>query len=601
MGMFYPTIQLCHFCHPNVICVIHLLHVNDENDMGLDRLEQLLMMHCYFSNGHPMWGLATIGLVFLPFALSLVLDHLFTLKIEDIKNLSTINLPCQQQEVPPVENHNTLSLKDVPTWLMQTIGRLPQCLRHLPIIQTINHIMVFLQLNKASLKYEHTKKKQKLTTNYIEALKKTAGYNTLEQEVNSCKQVVSTIQCKFQETKLLEAFGESAPQFALQVAIMIKLGHISPFQFFTVSTSIFSCTLAASNVFLKMPSKLNDIPHQNWRNLVLVLPAMLSNSLPRLLSISLIVAYMGPWSLIALALAFGLNCLVELFLFGVYHQSKNVKSIKGIFIAMLVPCIVMDQYSKFFFKTSIINAFIYVILVGLLFALVNFGFVAPAIDSLPPLTHCFHPVEWIPMANQTRCLYNGTILQDCLDSMITMSEELKSGYVPICQPGEEVWHQLDPVCLFLVGLFIISVGSSYFLHWYLDPINRLRATSWWCLQDVWDPSHDYLKKAVKTLVFQKKYLQYEELNDAFEKEHDQSLLYSASVEDLNQFVEVLVINCNADANRKNQRKGTSKPVSALEAASTHGRLRTLKILIAQVKNKGKWMCRCGWVKTFGPD
>jgi hypothetical protein len=548
-----------------------------------------------------MWCLATIGLVFFPFVLSVFIDHLFTLKIEDIKNLSTINLPGQQQEVPPVQSPNTLSIKDVPVWLMQNLGRLPQCLLHLPIIQTMNHIMVWLQLNKACLKFEDVKQKQKLTTNVLEVYRKKAGAPTLEQEVNACKQVVSTIQCKFQETKLLEAFGESAPQFALQVAIMIKLGHISPFQIFTVSTSIFSCTMAASNVYLKLASKLNDIPHQDWKNLVLVFPAMLFNSLPRLLTISLIVAYMGPWSLIALALAFGLNCLVELFLLGVNHQSENIK---GIFIAMIVPCIVIDQYSKFLLKTSICNAFIYVILVGLLFALVDSGFVAPAIDSLPPFMHCFHPVEWIPMANQTRCLYNGTILQDCLDSMITMSEEFDSGYVPICQPDEEVWHRLDPVCIFLVGLFIISVGFSYFLHWYLDPINRLRATSWWCLKGVWDPSNDYLKKAVKTLVFQKKYPQYEQINGAFEKEHHQSLLYCAIDKDLNQFVEVLVVKCNADENRKNQQEGTSKPedqVSALEAASTHGRLRTLKILIAQVKNKGKWMCRCGWVKTFGPD
>jgi hypothetical protein len=423
-----------------------------------------------------------------------------------------------------------------------------QCLRHLPIIQTLNHVMVFLQLNKATLKLEHAKKKQRLTNNKIEESRKKSGWDTLEQEVIACKQVVSTIQCKFQETKLLEAFGESAPQFALQVAIMIKLGHISPLQMFTVSTSIFSCTMAACNVYLKMPSKLNDIPHQNWRNLVLVFPAMLFNSLPRLLSSSLLIAYMGPWTFIALGLAFGLICLVELFLLGVNHQSENVK---GIFIAMLVPCIIKDQYSKFFLKTSIFNAFIYVILVGLLFALVNLGFVAPAIDSLPPFTHCFHPVEWIPTTNQSRCLYNGTILQDCLDSMITVSEEFTSGYVPICQPGEEVWYQLGPVCLFIVGLFIISVASSYFLHWYLDPINRLHATSWWCLKGVWNPSYDYLKKAVITLVLYKKYHKYEELNGAFEEETDLSLLYCAIVEDLNQFVEVLVMKCNADANRKN--------------------------------------------------
>jgi hypothetical protein len=552
--------------------------------------------------------------------LSVVIDHLCALKIEDIKNWKMINLSticiaglCQQRRVPAVENHNTMSLKDVPAWLMQTLGklphcllhlalsikdvpawlmqttgRLPQCLRHLPIIQTFNHLRVFLQLNEANLKLDDTKKKKKLTTNELEEIR---GDDSLEQEVNACKQVVAKIQCTFQETKLLESFGESAPQFALQVAIIIKMGHISPLQIFTVATSIVSCTIAASNVYLKMPSKLKDIPHQNWRNLALVFPAMLSNSILRLLSISLLIAYLGPWTFIALGLAFGLNCLVDLFLLGVYHKSENVKSIKGIFIAMLVPCIVKDLYSKFFLKTSLCNGFIYVMLVGLLFALVDLGFVAPAIDSLPPLIHCFHPVEWIPTANQSRCLYNGTLLQDCLDSVITISEQFESGYVPICQPGEEVWHRLGPVFLFLVCLFVISVGSSCFLHWYLDPINRLHATSWWCLKDVWDPSHDYLKKEVTSLVLHKNYDQYEELNGAFEEKHDQSLLYCAIVEDLNKFVEVLVMKCNADVNRKNKQKSTSsKPegrVSATEAASTHGRLRTLKILIAQVKKNGK--------------
>jgi hypothetical protein len=193
---------------------MYLLHMNDKNDIQIQQNRELFMLHCYFSNGHTMWGLATIGLVFLPFVLSVVIDHLCALKIEDIKNWKMINLSticiaglCQQRRVPAVENHNTMSLKDVPAWLMQTLGklphcllhlalsikdvpawlmqttgRLPQCLRHLPIIQTFNHLRVFLQLNEANLKLDDTKKKKKLTTNELEEIR---GDFSLEQEVNA--------------------------------------------------------------------------------------------------------------------------------------------------------------------------------------------------------------------------------------------------------------------------------------------------------------------------------------------------------------------------------------------------------------------------------
>ena len=54
----------------------------------------------------------------------------------------------------------------------------------------------------------------------------------------------------FQRMKLFEAFGESAPQAAFQIVIVLQLGTVSPTQIFTICTSLFSLTLGASEIML---------------------------------------------------------------------------------------------------------------------------------------------------------------------------------------------------------------------------------------------------------------------------------------------------------------------------------------------------------------
>jgi hypothetical protein len=76
--------------------------------------------------------------------------------------------------------------------------------------------------------------------------------------------------------------------------------------------------------------------------------------------------------------------------------------------------------------------------------------------------------------------------------------------------------------------------------WYLDPINRLKAT----FGKVWDPDLDYLKKAVSTLVVQRKFEQFESLNKKFLDEHKQTLLSCGKKEGLLQFVLVLTKECH---------------------------------------------------------
>jgi hypothetical protein len=307
-----------------------------------------------------------------------------------------------------------------------------------------------------------------------------------------------------------------------------------------VINSILTFTLASSNVYAQMPSKFCPIPHQDWRNHIYIFPAMFISIGARLLSLGLIIAYLREYTFVVIVLAL----LTELLLLRRYLKDDTGTSIMGMFTSMFAPSIVNNHHRKFLLKTCLCTAVTYMVSISLLFALIYFEVTVPDKQSLPPIFHCFETTDWIPTINQIRCIYNGTnIVQNCSTTLMTITTEQFSGYVTVCQPGEKVWHQIGLVCLGLLILLVISVASGFFLHWYLDPINRLKAT--WRIGKVWDPDLEYLQDAVSTLVVQRKFKQFEELNKTFLDKHKQTLLSCATKEGLLQLVLVLTKECHA--------------------------------------------------------
>ena len=69
----------------------------------------------------------------------------------------------------------------------------------------------------------------------------------------------------FQTKKLYEAFGESAPQAALQISIVLQVGVLSTTQIITICTSFLSLTLGASEILLMMSTKDNPIKESSWK------------------------------------------------------------------------------------------------------------------------------------------------------------------------------------------------------------------------------------------------------------------------------------------------------------------------------------------------
>ena len=75
------------------------------------------------------------------------------------------------------------------------------------------------------------------------------------QKYHEAREEYSTLVSDLQTQKLYEGFAESAPQFCLQLAIMLIQGTSSSVQLVSTVMSLISLTLCATDIFLSMPTK----------------------------------------------------------------------------------------------------------------------------------------------------------------------------------------------------------------------------------------------------------------------------------------------------------------------------------------------------------
>ena len=86
---------------------------------------------------------------------------------------------------------------------------------------------------------------------------------------------------------------------------------MDPIQIIGILISFFSLTLGASDLLLRMATKDNKVKQVSWKMTLLVFPAMFFVVVPRILTISLIMAYAKSYNFIFLtaylALSLGIN------------------------------------------------------------------------------------------------------------------------------------------------------------------------------------------------------------------------------------------------------------------------------------------------------
>ena len=74
-------------------------------------------------------------------------------------------------------------------------------------------------------------------------------------EYHEAREQYSTLVSDLQTQKLYEGFAESAPQFCLQMAIILVQGNSSKIQLVSTIMSLISLTLCATDIFLSMKTK----------------------------------------------------------------------------------------------------------------------------------------------------------------------------------------------------------------------------------------------------------------------------------------------------------------------------------------------------------
>ena len=110
---------------------------------------------------------------------------------------------------------------------------------------------------------------------------------------------LAEVNSRIKEFKVLEAFGESAPQFVLQACIIIhKKGdfipsNLEPFQILTLISSYLSVIYTVTTTFLKMPFIIDgrrEAPFSCLKNYLIVIPLMTSVVTQRLISLTMLFA-----------------------------------------------------------------------------------------------------------------------------------------------------------------------------------------------------------------------------------------------------------------------------------------------------------------------
>ena len=116
---------------------------------------------------------------------------------------------------------------------------------------------------------------------------------------------LSNVKSKIQEFKILEAFGESAPQFILQACAILNrlitekidqteitsleilklmLTEVTTTEILTLTSSYLSVITTVVMAFQKMPFFIDgkkEAPYNCWKNYLIVLPAMILIVTPR--------------------------------------------------------------------------------------------------------------------------------------------------------------------------------------------------------------------------------------------------------------------------------------------------------------------------------
>ena len=170
------------------------------------------------------------------------------------------------------------------------------------------------------------------------------------------------------------------------------LGKFSATQLISVVGSLISLCLAATDIFLTLPTKGKQFKEGTWKpKFLIVLPCMLSIVIPRLLSISLLTSYIKGWIFLVVFLMLVIGCLCCY----KFIWRDPAKAILGTLTNLFAPTIIIEDGSAFFLKSAMLSNLMHSIcLVIFAISMVSRRFdsspmLFPCDKTQPSIFHCF--------------------------------------------------------------------------------------------------------------------------------------------------------------------------------------------------------------------
>ena len=418
---------------------------------GFDVYSDLQTGRGHWNDKNYLWALTTWALMFMPSALSFIIQSAI--------------IECRH------------SLKTVAV-----------SLGHLPLVQPIYHLFILRNLKKASDDMSHQVVCYKgldfdnLPSNIKEEVVESA------RKHEEAKKEFSGLLSQFQYQKLYEGFAESAPQACLQIAIIIMQGKCSTTQIVSIIISLFSLAIAATDIFLTLPTKQKKLKEASWKTkFFIVLPTMFVIFLPRIFTISIVVSYVKEYIFLILTILILTNLIANTH----FLKRDPGQVILGLFTNLFAPNIVIEEGSAFYQRSSILPNFIYSLVQIALCLMVVFGVIVPIPCKKTESTifHCFLGdmndsstfVKRCPLNSDkvTNCTYENIFIddfEDCKDDLILIEEKSPLTYVTICNKFYEQ-NQIPLVIATVLLVFMFGVASILIkkvLKRILDPIDLLQ-------------------------------------------------------------------------------------------------------------------------------
>ena len=125
------------------------------------------------------------------------------------------------------------------------------------MIDMIDNKVMISNQQLSEMTVNSPKKKYSEASNQIDVMQKSAIFNGFARKCAKLSTYRISLLNEFLQMKLYEAFLEAAPQAILQVMIVFRRGFSDQMDIFTITTSLLSLTMCATDLFWKYPTQVS--------------------------------------------------------------------------------------------------------------------------------------------------------------------------------------------------------------------------------------------------------------------------------------------------------------------------------------------------------